>query len=164
MWNREEPQQSAQPNDPSKVATRPTTSTPPQPITVTPVPIARVLAAMGASLLIKGELTGSEDILIEGRVEGKIAFPGHLVTIGAQAKISAEVVAKAVIIQGTLTGNVTASERFEIRAGGSMAGDLVSPKVVMAEGSEFSGRVDMRRASGSRTELRKEVRLESVAV
>lgn len=164
MWTREDSPQPQQRHDSSKVTPMPTTPPPGQPAAVPPVPTARAVATMGSSLVIKGEMTGSEDILIEGRFEGKISFPGHLVTIGAQAKISAEVAAKAVIIQGSLTGNVTASERFEIRSGGCMDGDLISPKVVMAEGSEFCGRVDMRRASGSRTESRKDVRLESVAV
>ena len=164
MWTREEPLQSQPRNEAPKVTSMPTPSTPSQSSAAFSPPTARAVAAMGSSLVIKGEVTGSEDILIEGRVEGKISFPGHLVTIGAQAKISAEIVAKAVIIQGSLTGNVTAGDRFEIKAGGCMDGDLVSPKVVMAEGSEFCGRVDMRRASSSRTESRKEARLEPVAV
>lgn len=122
MWNRKEPQESEHPKDASK-----------------PPPAA----AMGSSLVIKGELSSSEDLLIEGQVEGTIALPGHTLTIGPQAKISAEIVAKGVIIQGSVTGNVTASERFEIRPGGRMHGDLLSPKIVMAEDSEFRGRVDL---------------------
>jgi cytoskeletal protein CcmA (bactofilin family) len=150
MWNREEAQKNQSPNDVSKsnagiqpVQPAPHSSSPSG---------ARPVASMGASLVIKGELTGAEDLVIDGRVEGKVSLPGHLLTIGPQAKVLAEVVAKAVIIQGSVTGNVTASDRFEIRGGGSMTGDLTSPKVIMAEGSEFRGRVDMKRGNESRPE------------
>lgn len=149
MWNREEAQKNQSPNDVSK------SNAGIQPVQPAPIPSssgARTVASMGASLVIKGELTGAEDLVIDGRVEGKVTLPGHLLTIGPQAKVLAEVVAKAVIIQGSVTGNVTASDRFEIRGGGSMTGDLTSPKVIMAEGSEFRGRVDMKRVSDSRSE------------
>ena len=164
MWNREEAQKSPYQNDGSKPAAvlqgpQPTAAPP-----VAPVPTARAVASSGSSLVFKGELSGSEDLVIEGRVEGKISLPGHLLTIGAQANISADVAAKAVIIHGTINGNVTATERFEIKTGGHMNGDLVSPKVVMAEGSEFRGRVDMGRVGDSHTEHKKQARLEPVAV
>jgi cytoskeletal protein CcmA (bactofilin family) len=149
MWNREEAQKNQSPNDVSKG------NAGIQPVQPAPIPSsssARAVASMGASLVIKGELTGAEDLVIDGRVEGKVSLPGHLLTIGPQAKVLAEVVAKAVIIQGSVTGNVTASDRFEIRGGGSMTGDLTSPKVIMAEGSEFRGRVDMKRVNESRPE------------
>ncbi|MGH9147143.1 MAG: bactofilin family protein [Vicinamibacterales bacterium] len=150
MWNREEAQKNQSPNDVSK------SNAGIQPVQPAPIPSstsgARTVASMGASLVIKGELTGAEDLVIDGRVEGKVTLPGHLLTIGPQAKVLAEVVAKAVIVQGSVTGNVTASDRFEIRGGGSMTGDLTSPKVIMAEGSEFRGRVDMKRGNDSRSE------------
>ena len=164
MWNRDEAQKTPLQNDGAKsppvVHAPPSVAAPPS----VSVPVGRPLATTGASLVFKGELTGSEDLVIEGRVEGKISLPGHLLTIGSQAHISADVAAKAVIIHGTLVGNVAASERFEIKAGGRMTGDLVSPKVVMAEGSEFRGRVDMSRAGESHPEHKKQVRPEPVAV
>jgi cytoskeletal protein CcmA (bactofilin family) len=150
MWNRDEAQKNQSPNDVSKsnAGIQPVQPAPHS----SPSSGARAVASMGASLVIKGELTGAEDLVIDGRVEGKVSLPGHLLTIGPQAKVLAEVVAKAVIIQGSVTGNVTASDRFEIRGGGSMTGDLTSPKVIMAEGSEFRGRVDMKRGNESRSE------------
>ncbi|HEY7448432.1 MAG TPA: polymer-forming cytoskeletal protein [Vicinamibacterales bacterium] len=156
MWNREEAQKNQSPNDVSKA------NAGIQPVQPAPIPSsssARAVASMGASLVIKGELTGAEDLVIDGRVEGKVSLPGHLLTIGPQAKVHAEVIAKAVIIQGSVTGNVTASDRFEIRGGGSMTGDLTSPKVIMAEGSEFRGRVDMKRVNESKAdkESKKEI-------
>jgi cytoskeletal protein CcmA (bactofilin family) len=149
MWNREEAQKNQSPD----LAKSNQGIQPVQPAPLPGSPLsARPVASMGASLVIKGELSGAEDLVIDGRVEGKVSLPGHLLTIGPQAKVQAEVVAKAVIIQGSVTGNVTASDRFEIRGGGSMTGDLISPKVIMAEGSEFRGRVDMRKTNESRSE------------
>jgi cytoskeletal protein CcmA (bactofilin family) len=163
MWNREEAQNTPHQNDGPK---SPAVVQPPPSVAAQPnvsIPAGRAVATTGASLVLKGELTASEDLVIEGRVEGKISLPGHLLTIGSQANISADVAAKAVIIHGNIVGNVAASERFEIKTGGRMTGDLVSPKVVMAEGSEFRGRVDMSRAGEPRTEHKKQVRPEPVA-
>lgn len=164
MWNREEAQKSPYQNDGSKSAAVVQAPQPPAAPPVAPVPTARAVVSSGSSLVFKGDLSGSEDLVIEGKVEGKISLPGHLLTIGSQANISADVAAKAVIIHGTINGNVTATERFEIKTGGRMNGDLVSPKVVMAEGSEFRGRVDMGRVGDSHTEHKKPARLEPVAV
>lgn len=164
MWNREEAQKSPYQTDGAKPAAVVQAPQPAAAPPVVPAPTARVAAAAGSSLVFKGELTGSEDLVIEGKVEGKISLPGHLLTIGPQANISADVAAKAVIIHGTINGNVTAGERFEIKTGGRMNGDLVSPKVVMAEGSEFRGRVDMGRAGDFHTEHKKPTRLEPVPV
>ena len=164
MWNREEAQRPAHQNDGSK---SPAVVQAPPAVAAAlnmPPPAGRVVAATGASLIFKGELTGSEDLVIEGRVEGKISLPGHLLTIGPQANISADIAAKGVVIHGAIVGNVAASERFEIKTGGRMTGDLASPKVVMAEGSEFRGRVDMSRVGESHAEHKKPVRPEPAAV
>ena len=76
---------------------------------------------MGQSIAIKGELSGKEDLTLEGQVEGKISLPDNVLTVGTNARINAEVVAKTVIVLGQLVGNVTAKEKFELRAGGSEA-------------------------------------------
>ncbi len=98
---------------------------------------------MGQSLIIKGELSGGEDLALDGRVEGKISLPDHVLTVGANANLNAEIIAKAVIILGTVNGNVTVKDKFELRAGGSMEGQLVAPKVTMAEGATFNGKIEM---------------------
>jgi cytoskeletal protein CcmA (bactofilin family) len=105
----------------------------------------------GASLLIKGEIAASEDLVLHGRIEGKLSLPEHMLTIGPQAEISADIVARVLIIEGTVTGNAAATEKFEIRSGGRMIGNVVCPNVVMSEGSEFTGGVDMRRTIGAST-------------
>jgi cytoskeletal protein CcmA (bactofilin family) len=101
---------------------------------------------IGKSVVIKGELNGSEDLTIEGHVEGKIELREHVLTIGPNGKIKAAVFAKSVIVLGEVTGNVTATEKVDIRDGGSVDGDIIAPRVAIAEGAHFRGSVDMQRA------------------
>jgi cytoskeletal protein CcmA (bactofilin family) len=104
---------------------------------------------IGKSVVIKGELTGSEDLTIEGHVEGKIELRQNVLTIGPNGKIKAQVFAKSVIVLGEVTGNVTASDKVDIRDNGSVDGDIVSPRVAIAEGAHFRGSVDMQRKGGA---------------
>jgi len=108
---------------------------------------------IGKSVVIKGELTGSEDLTIEGHVEGKIELRQNVLTIGPNGKIKAQVFAKAVIILGEVTGNVTASEKVDLRDNGSIDGDITSPRVAIAEGAHFRGSIDMQR-SGAKSEAK----------
>ena len=101
---------------------------------------------IGKSVVIKGELNGSEDLTIEGQVEGKIELRQNVLTIGPNGKIKAQVFAKAVIILGEVTGNVTATEKVDIRDNGSVDGDITAPRVAIAEGAHFRGSIDMQRA------------------
>jgi cytoskeletal protein CcmA (bactofilin family) len=105
---------------------------------------------IGKSVVIKGELTGSEDLTIEGHVEGKIELRQNVLTIGPNGKIKAQVFAKSVIILGEVTGNVTATEKVDLRDNGSIDGDIAAPRVAIAEGAHFRGSIDMQRAGGGR--------------
>jgi cytoskeletal protein CcmA (bactofilin family) len=105
----------------------------------------RDIVNIGKSIVIKGELNGSEDLTIEGHVEGTIQLREHVLTIGPNGKIKAQVFAKAVIVLGEVTGNVTASDKVDIRDNGSVDGDIISPRVAIAEGAHFRGSVDMQR-------------------
>ena len=105
----------------------------------------RDVVNIGKSVVIKGELNGSEDLTIEGHVEGTIQLRDHVLTIGPNGRIKAQVFAKAVIVLGEVTGNVTASDKVDIRDNGSVDGDIVSPRVAIAEGAHFRGSVDMQR-------------------
>lgn len=100
---------------------------------------------IGKSVVIKGELNGSEDLTIEGQVDGTIQLRDHVLTIGPNGRIKAQVFAKSVIVLGEVTGNITASEKVDIRDNGSVDGDLVAPRVAIAEGAHFRGSVDMQR-------------------
>jgi cytoskeletal protein CcmA (bactofilin family) len=101
---------------------------------------------IGKSVVIKGELSGSEDLTIEGQVDGKIELRQNVLTIGPNGKIKAQVFAKSVVILGEVTGNVTASEKVDIRDNGSVDGDIAAPRVAIAEGAHFRGSIDMQRA------------------
>ena len=101
---------------------------------------------IGKSVVIKGELSGSEDLTIEGTVEGKIELRQNVLTIGPNAKIKAQVFAKSVIVQGEVHGNITATEKVDLRESGSMVGDVVSPRVAISEGAHFRGSIDMQKA------------------
>ena len=103
---------------------------------------------IGKSVVIKGELNGSEDLTIEGHVEGTIQLKEHVLTIGPNGRIKAQVFAKSVIVLGEVTGNVTASDKVDIRDNGSVDGDIVSPRGAIAEGAHFRGSVDMQRKGG----------------
>jgi cytoskeletal protein CcmA (bactofilin family) len=104
---------------------------------------------IGQSIHIKGELTGNEDLTIEGKVEGKVFLKDHNLTVGANGKIIAEIQAKTVMVLGEVTGNITADDKVEVAATGTMRGDIVAPRVVLADGAKFKGAIDMDKKSGS---------------
>jgi len=153
MWKRDE---AVKPTG-GQPATPAAPSTPTQPASVQAAPqaveprrqqIERDVVNIGKSVVIKGELNGSEDLTIEGHVEGKIELKDHVLTIGPNGKIKAQVFAKSVIVLGEVHGNVTASEKVDIRDNGSVDGDIISPRVAIAEGAHFRGSVDMQRKGG----------------
>ena len=133
MWKREEP---AQP------------LTPPAESTAGSAPAAAGSAGsnvvIGKSIVVKGELRGSEDLTIEGQVEGKIALKQHVLTIGTHGRIQAQVLAKSVIVLGEVVGNVEATEKVAIRSEGTVEGDIKAPRVAIAEGAKFRGGIDMQ--------------------
>lgn len=154
MWKRDEGVRPA--GAPSAPAGHQPPAPAPQPPTVVDQPVGAPrpqanklergdVVNIGKSVVIKGELSGSEDLTIEGQVEGKIELRGNVLTIGPNGKIKAQVFAKAVIVLGEVIGNVTASEKVDIRDNGSVDGDLTSPRVAIAEGAHFRGSIDMQR-------------------
>jgi cytoskeletal protein CcmA (bactofilin family) len=143
MWKRDEAvKPTNQPATPAPAPTVPAVVAAPQ---AESRRIERDLVNIGKSVVIKGELSGSEDLTIEGHVEGKIELKDNVLTIGPNGRIKASVFAKAVIVLGEVNGNISASEKVDIRDGGSVDGDIVSPKVAIAEGAHFRGAVDMQR-------------------
>ena len=145
MWKRDEAvKPTSQPTPAAPVASNVQPSAPVAQ-QAEPRRIERDLVNIGKSVVIKGELSGSEDLTIEGQVEGKIELKDHLLTIGPNGRIKAQVFAKTVIVLGEVNGNVSASEKVEIRDGGSVDGDIISPRVAIAEGAHFRCSVDMQR-------------------
>jgi cytoskeletal protein CcmA (bactofilin family) len=100
-------------------------------------------ASIGKSIVIKGELSGTENLTIEGQVEGRIDFKDNVLTIGSTAKIKAEIFAKTIIVNGEVKGNVHATERVQIHDNASVYGDIISPRVAIADGANFYGTIDM---------------------
>jgi cytoskeletal protein CcmA (bactofilin family) len=109
-----------------------------------------VVMDLGSSMTIKGELSASEDLTLSGRMEGRISVPGHTLTIGPHADIKAEIAGKSVVIMGAITGNITADEKVDIRATGAVTGDIVAPRLAVAEGGSLRGKVDMPGARAAR--------------
>lgn len=101
------------------------------------------MANIGKSIVIKGDLSGNEDLVIEGKVEGKVDLPNNRLTIGAGGQVQAQVHAKNVVVIGRVAGNVSAGERLEIQATGIVEGDVESPRLVVAEGAVLNGSVKM---------------------
>jgi cytoskeletal protein CcmA (bactofilin family) len=100
-----------------------------------------IVTDLGLSLVIKGELTGAEDLTISGQMDGHIMMPNYTLTVGPHADIKADISAKVVVVMGAVTGDVTAGEKVDIRATGSLAGDIVSPRLAIADGGRLRGRV-----------------------
>jgi cytoskeletal protein CcmA (bactofilin family) len=165
MWKRDEgvrqPAPPASPAAPVTPAPAPVAPTMPEPVSSPARPSstshARDTVNIGKSVVIKGELSGSEDLAIEGQVEGKIELRQNVLTIGANGKIKAQIFAKQVVVLGEVVGNITASEKVDIRDNGSVDGDLTSPRVAIAEGAHFRGSIDMQRGgNGGKPEVKGE--------
>ena len=114
------------------------------PASVDPTNERRSVAWIGASVVVKGDLMSSEDLMIAGRVEGEIMVPNHGVIIGPKAKIRADIEARTVAVHGEVVGQVTAAERVEIGATGSVRGDVTAPLMAVAEGGVVQGRLAVR--------------------
>ncbi len=103
-------------------------------------------ATIGKSLVIKGEVTGSESLYIDGRVEGSINLAGNRVTVGRNGVVSANINAREIVVLGKVRGNLTASDRVDIRSDGSLTGDVVAARISIEDGAFFKGGIDIRKA------------------
>ncbi len=150
MWN-----QSNQQNTPPQPPAKPVTSSSPLLVEKEPSLVrasqqdgaanADHGAAIGKSLVIKGEVSGSESLFIDGKVEGSINLPGNRVTVGRNGQIAATITAREVVVQGKIVGNVNASDRVNVRSEGSLTGDVISQRISVEDGAYFKGKIDIRR-------------------
>jgi cytoskeletal protein CcmA (bactofilin family) len=115
--------------------------TPPPPLEQRPP--NRGLATIGPSIFVKGDLQGEEDLVIEGKVEGKVDLKKNHLTIGAAGRVRADIFGKVVIIEGEVDGNVFAQEQAILRKSGAVRGNITSPRVILEDGSRFRGSIDM---------------------
>jgi cytoskeletal protein CcmA (bactofilin family) len=104
---------------------------------------------VGTGLRIKGELSGNEDLLVEGTVEGPIHLADHKLTVGPSGKLTSDVVAREIIVHGNVKGNLRASERIEIMKNGSVVGDLTTARILIEDGASFKGSIEIEREAAT---------------
>jgi cytoskeletal protein CcmA (bactofilin family) len=111
----------------------------------------RASARLGASLHVKGEISGSEDLVIDGSVEGLIQLDERKLTVGATAKVTADIIAREVVVYGTVKGNLRAKDRIEIKKDGSVNGDLTTSRIMIEDGAYFKGSIEIDKAADKDT-------------
>ena len=152
MWKPNQPGTGSGPQnpEPARPATPPTSSfdaagqrpAPPTPVSA---PATGEQATIGKSLVIKGEVTGSESLYIDGKVEGSINLSGNRVTVGRNGQVAANISAREIVVLGKVRGNVTASDRVDIRSEGSLTGDVTAQRISIEDGAFFKGGIDIRK-------------------
>jgi cytoskeletal protein CcmA (bactofilin family) len=107
-------------------------------------PLSGDLAQIGKSVVIKGELSGSEDLYVDGQVEGSISLKGNSLTVGPNGQVKATVEAKGIVVLGKLEGNIQASDRVELRKSAIVTGDISTQRIAIEEGAYLKGKVDIQ--------------------
>ena len=110
------------------------------------------VATIGKSVGVKGELSGSEDLYVDGQVEGSISLRGQSLTIGPNGRVRANVEARNVILHGQVDGNITASDRVELRKSASLRGDISTARIAIDDGAYFKGNIDIQKAEAPKVE------------
>jgi cytoskeletal protein CcmA (bactofilin family) len=152
MWKpTNQPMTPGRPGEPERpsVPAPATTSVTSESAPPAPRPVATTTAdqaTIGKSLVIKGEVTGSESLYIDGRVEGSINLSGNRVTVGRNGVVSANINAREIVVLGKVRGNLTASDRVDIRSDGSLTGVVVAARISIEDGAFFKGGIDIRKA------------------
>ncbi|HMK22978.1 MAG TPA: polymer-forming cytoskeletal protein [Terriglobales bacterium] len=161
-------------NQPTTTPSRPGTPEPERPATTAttapampepapaPRPVATTTTAdqatIGKSLVIKGEVTGSESLYIDGRVEGSINLAGNRVTVGRNGVVAANINAREIVVLGKVRGNLTASDRVDIRSDGSLTGDVVAARISIEDGAFFKGGIDIRKGGQANSSQKEEAK------
>ena len=143
MWKR--PDDVAVPPPVASAEPRPAPPAPPPAPGRAPAPSSP--ARLGPSLALEGKLSGEEDLLVEGRFRGEIQVPEHQVTVGTDGRVEGEVRASAIVVEGEVRGNLTATQQVLVRASGRVHGDIRAPRVALDQGCRFKGAIDMEPAS-----------------
>ena len=109
---------------------------------------SRERATIGKSVVIKGEVSGSEDLYFDGKVEGSIDLRNHSVTVGPSGNVKAGITAKSIMIQGKVDGSLTASDRLDLRKSAVVTGDVTTQRIAIEEGAFLKGKVDIQKEMG----------------
>ena len=157
MWKPTQQGQSTTPTStPEPPAARPV---PVQPSHETPRPATSSVgeqASISKGLSIKGEITGTESLFIDGKIEGSINIPGNRVTVGKNGIVNASISAREIVVLGKLKGNVTATDRVDIRAEGALTGDVAAARISIEDGAFFKGGIDIRKPDSKPTAVQNE--------
>ena len=150
MWKPNQPGTPAtpEPSRPTPPSGAPIFDTNPRPSTPSApgaVAAAGEQATIGKSLVVKGELSGSESLYVDGKVEGAINLPGNRVTVGRNGQVAANIMAREIVVLGKVRGNCQASDRIDIRSEGSLTGDVVAARISIEDGAFFKGGIDIRK-------------------
>jgi cytoskeletal protein CcmA (bactofilin family) len=152
MWKPTQQGQSPSPTPNPEPPARPVTV---QPTIETPRPAASASvgeqASISKGLSIKGEITGTESLFIDGKVEGSISIPGNRVTVGKNGSVTASISAREIVVLGKLKGNVNATDRVDIRAEGALTGDVAAARISIEDGAFFKGGIDIRKPDSKPT-------------
>ncbi len=142
---------------PNQTGTQPTMTPPSSPEPARPVPPAPApeptrsapvtgeQATIGKGLYIKGEITGSESLYVDGKVDGSINLAGNRVTVGRNGQVAASISAREIVVLGKVRGNITATDRVDIRAEGALTGDVAAARISIEDGAFFKGGIDIRK-------------------
>jgi cytoskeletal protein CcmA (bactofilin family) len=106
------------------------------------------LATIGKSVVIKGDVSGSEDLYVDGEVEGSIDLRNHSLTVGPNGKVKASITAKSIVVQGKVDGSLTAADRLDLRKSAIVTGDVITQRISIEEGAFLKGKVDIQKEAG----------------
>jgi cytoskeletal protein CcmA (bactofilin family) len=120
------------------------------------IPAARTLACLGATIVVKGEITSDEDLQIDGRVEGPISLRNSRLIVGRSAQLNSEIIAREVIVYGNASGNLRALDRVEIKKDGQVIGNITTARISVEDGAYFKGRIEIDRSQASSQATRKD--------
>ena len=114
---------------------------------------ARTTARLGPNLHVKGEISGNEDLHIDGKIEGPISLGGHRLTLGRMAEAQTEIVAREIVVYGKVSGDLRARDRIEIKKDGSVVGDLTTARIMIEDGAYFKGSIEIDRTGEKEKDL-----------
>jgi cytoskeletal protein CcmA (bactofilin family) len=143
MWNKQQSQTEAPAAPPLQSSGSPVVPFSAPSLARQSSPAARNVARLGSSLEIKGHITGTEDLQIDGKVEGPISLNGHELTVGSTAQLKSEIQAGEVVVYGKVVGNLHARGRVDIKKDGSITGDISSARISIEDGAHFKGRIEI---------------------
>jgi cytoskeletal protein CcmA (bactofilin family) len=143
MWNNKQQQNEFPSSSPVQAPAIPAASSSPNPTARPSVPTARNLSCLGASLEIKGQVSGDEDLQVDGKITGPVSLGGQKVTVGRTGQLNSEISAREIVVYGKVTGNLRARDLVEIKKDGSVVGDITTARISVEDGAYFKGRIEI---------------------